>query len=218
MSMPTISSSPWKRIMMSQLTGKANCLLALSSTGIIKSVHHSQVWTSNTQAIPACTSKCSSDPIRRPSADNTAWHFSLHLCWQSETHTRDSRHLCLVCTGLRPTMAATLSAFATRQSKATTDLEAKVNHFLDYCATHPNAGVRFVASDMLLALHSNEPCACRPRLGVVCDTSVAYPSSLLRGVYWHENSKRLMILIVIVILIIIFIVLLMRSGDSIWKI
>ena len=54
-----------------------------------------------------------------------------------------------------PTMAATLSAFATRQSKATTDLEAEVNHFLDYCATHPNAGVRFVASDMLLALHSD---------------------------------------------------------------
>ena len=30
-----------------------------------------------------------------------------------------------------------------------------MNHFLDYCATHPNAGVRFVASDMLLCLHSD---------------------------------------------------------------
>ena len=27
--------------------------------------------------------------------------------------------------------------------------------FLDYCATHPNAGVRFHASDMMLVMHSN---------------------------------------------------------------
>ena len=54
-----------------------------------------------------------------------------------------------------PTMAATLSSIASRQTKATTDLNAEVLHFLDYCHTHPNAGVRFVASDMLLALHSD---------------------------------------------------------------
>ena len=30
-----------------------------------------------------------------------------------------------------------------------------MKQFLDYCATHPNAGVRFVASDMMLALHSD---------------------------------------------------------------
>jgi len=52
-------------------------------------------------------------------------------------------------------MAATLSSIAGRQSKATTDLNAEVTHFLDYCHTHPNAGVRFVASDMILALHSD---------------------------------------------------------------
>ena len=52
-------------------------------------------------------------------------------------------------------MAATLSSIATRQSKATTNLEEEVNQFLDYCATHPNAGVRFVASDMILAMHSD---------------------------------------------------------------
>ena len=54
-----------------------------------------------------------------------------------------------------PTMAATLSSIATRQSKATTNLEEEVKQFLDYCHTHPNAGVRFVASDMLLAMHSD---------------------------------------------------------------
>ena len=52
-------------------------------------------------------------------------------------------------------MLATLSSTAGRQSKGTEKQEAKVNQFLDYCANHPNAGVHFVASDMLLALHSD---------------------------------------------------------------
>ena len=30
-----------------------------------------------------------------------------------------------------------------------------MKQFLDYCATHPNAGVRCVASDIILALHSD---------------------------------------------------------------
>jgi len=52
-------------------------------------------------------------------------------------------------------MAATMSSIASRQSKGTEKLEEEVRQFLDYCATHPNAGVQFVASDMLLALHSD---------------------------------------------------------------
>ena len=54
-----------------------------------------------------------------------------------------------------PTMAHTLSSIAARQCKATENLEEEVSHFLDYCATHPNAGVRFMASDMILTLHSD---------------------------------------------------------------
>ena len=54
-----------------------------------------------------------------------------------------------------PTMAKTLSSIASRQAKATEQLKREVNHFLDYCATHPDARVRFVASDMILALHSD---------------------------------------------------------------
>ena len=54
-----------------------------------------------------------------------------------------------------PTMAATLSSLAGRQAKATEQLNTEVNQFLDYCATHPNATVRFMASDMILALHSD---------------------------------------------------------------
>ena len=54
-----------------------------------------------------------------------------------------------------PTMAATLISIASRQSTATENLDREVKHFLDYCATHPNAGVRIHASDMILAIHSD---------------------------------------------------------------
>ena len=42
----------------------------------------------------------------------------------------------------------------TVKSKGTEKLEEEVKQFLDYCATHPNAGVRFFMSDMILALHT----------------------------------------------------------------
>ena len=48
-----------------------------------------------------------------------------------------------------------MSSIALRQSKGTEQLEGEVKQFLEYCATHPNSGVRFVASYMLLALHSD---------------------------------------------------------------
>jgi Fe-S cluster biosynthesis and repair protein YggX len=54
-----------------------------------------------------------------------------------------------------PTMAATLSQLAGRQAKATEQLKQEVHQFLDYCSTHPNATVRFMASDMILAIHSD---------------------------------------------------------------
>ena len=52
-------------------------------------------------------------------------------------------------------MARTLSSVASRQSKVTEQLEEEVRHFIDYCATHPNSGVRFMSSDMILDLHSD---------------------------------------------------------------
>ena len=52
-------------------------------------------------------------------------------------------------------MVATMSSIASCKSKATEKLEEEVKHFLDYWATHPNPRVRFVASDMILALHSD---------------------------------------------------------------
>ena len=54
-----------------------------------------------------------------------------------------------------PTMARTLTSIAARQAKATTKVREEVKQFLDYCASHPNVTVRFLASDMILALHSD---------------------------------------------------------------
>jgi hypothetical protein len=49
----------------------------------------------------------------------------------------------------------TLSTIAHEQTKATEKTDMSVNHMLDYCATHPDATIRFRASDMILNIHSD---------------------------------------------------------------
>ena len=64
---------------------------------------------------------------------------------------------------VNPTIVATISSITSRQATATEQLEKEVTQFLDYCATHPNAGVRFMASDMVLCLHSDASYLSEPR-------------------------------------------------------
>ena len=53
-------------------------------------------------------------------------------------------------------MARTLvSSIEARQDKATAKVKEEVKQSLDYFATHPNATVRFLASDVVLALYSD---------------------------------------------------------------
>ena len=52
-------------------------------------------------------------------------------------------------------MAAVLNSIASHQCKATENLEDEVKTILDYYATHPNAGVRFHATHMILEMHSD---------------------------------------------------------------
>ena len=54
-----------------------------------------------------------------------------------------------------PTMLFTLNTLASAQSKGTEETKAAMIHFLDYCATHPEATIRFHASDMILKIHSD---------------------------------------------------------------
>lgn len=59
------------------------------------------------------------------------------------------------CRATDPTIPVALNELAGRQSKATKSLMQRCKHFLDYMATHPNASIRFYASDMILNVHSD---------------------------------------------------------------
>jgi Reverse transcriptase (RNA-dependent DNA polymerase) len=54
-----------------------------------------------------------------------------------------------------PTMLVTLSALASYQSKATEQTAEDAVKFLNYCATHPDAILRYSKSDMILTVHSD---------------------------------------------------------------
>ena len=54
-----------------------------------------------------------------------------------------------------PTLTAALSAIGSRQNKATAAVQKAAHHLLDYLATHPNAAIRYHASDMILAFDTD---------------------------------------------------------------
>ncbi|KAL7480669.1 hypothetical protein ACHAW6_006340, partial [Cyclotella cf. meneghiniana] len=54
-----------------------------------------------------------------------------------------------------PTISHALSELATQQTHATKNTLKRCNHFLDYMATHPDAQIRYYASDMVLNVHSD---------------------------------------------------------------
>ncbi len=54
-----------------------------------------------------------------------------------------------------PTLAATLSTITSQQATTTVKTEQACHQLLDYVPTHPNAAVHFLASDMILTVHSD---------------------------------------------------------------
>jgi hypothetical protein len=54
-----------------------------------------------------------------------------------------------------PTVLMPLNDIATEQTKATEKTQAATNQLLDYLATHPDATIRYHASDMILHMHSD---------------------------------------------------------------
>jgi hypothetical protein len=54
-----------------------------------------------------------------------------------------------------PTVLMPLNDIATEQTKATEKTQAATNQMLDYLATHPDATIRYHASDMILNIHSD---------------------------------------------------------------
>jgi hypothetical protein len=53
------------------------------------------------------------------------------------------------------TILQAISSLASQQSTATQNTQKQVHHLLDYCATHPNATIRYIACDMVLHLSSD---------------------------------------------------------------
>ena len=54
-----------------------------------------------------------------------------------------------------PSMLVALNEIATKQAKPTEDTQRKLQHLLDYVATHPNAVIRYHKSDMVLHVDSD---------------------------------------------------------------
>jgi hypothetical protein len=54
-----------------------------------------------------------------------------------------------------PTVLMPLNDIATEQTKATEKTQAVTNQLLDYLATHPDATIRYNASDLILHIHSD---------------------------------------------------------------
>ena len=53
------------------------------------------------------------------------------------------------------TMLTALGSLATQQASPTETALAQIHQFLDYALSHPNAGITYRASDMILAAHSD---------------------------------------------------------------
>jgi hypothetical protein len=54
-----------------------------------------------------------------------------------------------------PTILMPLNYIATEQTKAMEKTQAATNQLLDYLATHPDATIRYHASNMILKIHSD---------------------------------------------------------------
>jgi hypothetical protein len=70
-----------------------------------------------------------------------------------------------------------LNDIATEQTKATEKTQAATNQLLDYLATHPDAAIRYHASDMILHIHSD-----------ASYLSVSNARSRLRGLFFLGNK------------------------------
>jgi hypothetical protein len=77
-----------------------------------------------------------------------------------------------------PTVLVPLNDIAAEQTKATEKTQAATNQLLGYLATHPDAIIRYRASDMILHIHSD-----------ASYLSVSNARSLLGGMFYLGNNS-----------------------------
>ena len=63
-----------------------------------------------------------------------------------------------------PTMFTALGSITAEQSKGTEKSYANTLWLLNYTATHPNANIRYTASDMILHIHIDASYLSKPRV------------------------------------------------------
>jgi hypothetical protein len=78
-----------------------------------------------------------------------------------------------------PTVLMPLNAIATEQTKVTEKTQAATNQLLDYLSTHPDATIRYHASDMILHIHSD-----------ASYVSVSNARSCLGGLFFRQQPPR----------------------------
>jgi hypothetical protein len=78
-----------------------------------------------------------------------------------------------------PTVLMPLNDIVTEQTKATEKTQAATNQILDYLATHPDATIRYHASDMILNIHTD-----------TSYLSVSNARSRLGGLFFLGNKPR----------------------------
>jgi hypothetical protein len=96
------------------------------------------------------------------------WLYTLHNVRRTLSYITLSKYVhYLICTLLMykkfyrrarvvdPTVLIPLNDIATEQTKATEKTQAATNQLLDYLATHPDATIRYHASDMIWHIHSD---------------------------------------------------------------
>jgi hypothetical protein len=76
-----------------------------------------------------------------------------------------------------PALFVPLNDIATEQTKATEKTQAAANQLLDYLAAHPDATIRYHASDMILRIHSD-----------ASYLSVSHARSLLGGLFCYGEK------------------------------
>jgi hypothetical protein len=78
-----------------------------------------------------------------------------------------------------PTVLMPLNDIATEQTKATEKTQAATNQLLDYFATHPDATIRYHASDMILHIHSD-----------ASYLLVSHARSRIGGLFFRQQTPR----------------------------
>jgi hypothetical protein len=79
----------------------------------------------------------------------------LHTAQQCLTIQKVTGSVLYYTRAVDPTVLMPLNDIATKQTKATEKTQAATNQMLDYLATHPDATIRYHASDMILHIHSD---------------------------------------------------------------